>query len=193
MRISKKLTKHKTPIYKIPYTHNIILISNMTISNRFRNTLVLEPCPRWARDEIIHHFWKHLRSLRKSLHDDVFRVDIEEMDSVKQMVFLTFTTSNSFADIPSKIVQEICWALRKHIKPYEHPHATCEQLDEIFERMNLNYSATPFAMTVKIAEYNGNMVTYNIVNGENKGMNVIPINTQKFFDVEKMDFPSLVK
>jgi len=155
------------------------------VSNRFRNTLVLEPCPRWVRDELINHFWKYSIAIRKALHDDVFRVEIEEMDPVNQTVFLTFTTSNAFEDIPSKIVQEICWALRKHFKP------TKNQLIDMFNQINLKDQS--MEMTVRIAEYNGNMVTYYIVNGINKGMNVIPINTQKFFDVNEMEFPMLVK
>ena len=155
------------------------------VSNRFRNTLVLEPCPRWARDQIIDHFWKHMYAIRRALHDDVFRIEIDEMDPVNHTVFLTFTTSNAFMDVPSKIVQEICWALRKNFKPSNN------QLADIFAQMSLN--EPPMEMTVRIAEYNGNMVTYNIVNGLNKGMNVVPINTQKFFDLNENDFPMLVK
>lgn len=168
-----------------------------TTSNKFHNTLVLEGCPAWARDEIAHHFWRNTLSIRNNLCDAVFSVNVEGMDALNQVVFVIFQTSNTFADVPAIIVQEICRAIRKHIRAIEKARELNHTFDTYVaecKKYRLNPHATEFNMTAKIQDYAGEMRIYTINNGVGEGKTVLPVNSNNIFGgCSETDFPVLVR
>jgi hypothetical protein len=165
-------------------------------SNKFHNTLVLEGCPAWARDEIAHHFWRNTMSIRNNLCDAVFSVNVEGMDALNQVVFVIFQTSNTFADVPAIIVQEICRAIRKHIRAIEKARESNHTFDKYVaecKKYRLNPHATEFNMTAKIQDYAGEMRIYYINNGVGEGKTVLPVHSNIFGGCSETDFPVLVR